>query len=1139
MWQAGILILYLIHHAHTANDPRCPAVNRSVICNSYLIIDRCQTDNNCHGGKVCCQQKCGKKCVIPIKPKPKLGICPPVVDKPASFCMLAKVASSCSGNDADCKGSKKCCPSFCGCQKCLEPISDPRPGCPAVPELEPQCFHFNQQCSHDIECSKGQLCCFNPSCGTSCRDKEEPVTKPGECPPNTPGVICPLFVRPGDCVDDGSCPGKQKCCLQGCSRNCVDPEPRCGPVCAISCPFGNVLDENNCPTCRCKTGCKGNVNPLESISCGAGQQRCPARYQCNTPSAGGSGVCCPYECPLVKCSEPCPYGCVVDVNGCQTCECKPRCGPVCAISCPFGNVLDENNCPTCRCKTGCKGNVNPLESISCGAGQQRCPARYQCNTPSAGGSGVCCPYECPLVKCSEPCPYGCVVDVNGCQTCECKPRCGPVCAISCPFGNVLDENNCPTCRCKTGCKGNVYPLESISCGSGQQRCPARYQCNTPPAGGGSGVCCPYECPPVKCSEPCPYGHVIDVNGCLTCECKPRCGPVCAIFCPFGNVLDENNCPTCRCKTGCKGNVNPLESISCGAGQQRCPARYQCNTPSVGGSGVCCPYECPPVQCSEPCPYGHVIDVNGCQTCECKPRCGPVCAISCPFGNVLDENNCPICRCKTGCKDNVNPLESISCGSGQQRCPARYQCNTPPAGGGSGVCCPYECPLVRCSEPCPYGYVIDVNGCQTCECKPRCGPVCAISCPFGNVLDENNCPTCRCKTGCKGNVNPLGSISCGSGQQRCPARFQCNTPPAGGSGVCCPYECPPVRCSEPCLYGYVIDVNGCQTCECKPRCGPVCAISCPFGNVLDENNCPTCRCKTGCKDNVYPLESISCGSGQQRCPPRYQCNTPPVGGSGVCCPYECPLVRCSEPCPYGYVIDVNGCQTCECKPRCPSVCLVFCPFGNIYDENNCPTCACKTGCAGNVKPLPSINCGSGQQRCPARYQCNTPPTDGDGVCCPYVCPQIKCSRQCPYGYKYDVNGCQTCQCLPACEKGTPQGTCRIGPFPSTPCPLGTYCKNSVCCKIPCKFGDPHPTLSCGMVSDSNKCPAGYSCLGGPADEYFACCPDENMPTTDKCRRDRYPKSKCYVRRSCRSDLSCRGKKKCCKQGCQYKCVNPVY
>nr|XP_022339058.1 BPTI/Kunitz domain-containing protein 4-like [Crassostrea virginica] len=58
---------------------------------------------------------------------------------------------------------------------------------------------------------------------------------------------------------------------------------RCGPVCAIFCPNGNVLDKFGCPTCRCK----------------------------------------PPICPLVLCARPCPNGVIVDKNGCSTCRCKP------------------------------------------------------------------------------------------------------------------------------------------------------------------------------------------------------------------------------------------------------------------------------------------------------------------------------------------------------------------------------------------------------------------------------------------------------------------------------------------------------------------------------------------------------------------------------------------------------------------------------------------------------------------------------------------------------------------------------------------------------------------------------------------------------------------------------------------------
>ncbi|XP_052097514.1 uncharacterized protein ZC84.1-like [Mytilus californianus] len=626
MWQAGILILYLIHYVHTGNDPRCPVLNRSVRCKSYLKVDQCQTDTNCHGGKVCCPQKCGKDCVTPIPAKPRPGVCPSVPKDVPEICKRIRVISNCHV-DTDCRSrNQKCCRKPCGNFACTDPLKGDRPGCPVCLNNQgstecPVCVRYQQLCNADTECKPGQMCCFNPSCGTSCKGKV------------CPEILCPL----------------------------------------IKCSLGFQKDENGCEICKCRQD----------------------------------------PCPMY--SPPPPWLC-----------------------------------------TDGKAKIFYVDGVKCYGPPGIIPCNKDCRLPKQPGP------------------------------------------------------------CKGSFPRYFFNLKTMKC------------------------------------EKFIYG-------------------------------------------GCQGNANNFELLT---------------------------------ECQDKC-----ID-------KPRPKCPPLCEIFCPFGNVIDKNNCPICKCKTGCTDIASPLPSVSCGLGKPRCPSKYQCKT--AQNGVGVCCPYECPLYKCKS-CPYGYVIDANGCQTCTCKPRCGPVCAIFCPFGNVLDENNCPTCRCKTGCKGNVSPLGSISCGSGQQRCPARYQCNTPSAGGSGVCCPY----------------------------------------------------------------------------------------------------------------------------------------------------------------------------------------------------VCPQIKCSRPCPYGYKSDVNVCQTCQCLPACEKGTPQGTCRFGPLDSKPCPSGTYCKNSVCCKIPCKFGDPHPTLSCGMVIGSNKCPAGYSCLGGPADEYFACCPDENKPTPDKCPRDRYPNSRCYVRRSCRNDSSCLGKKKCCKQGCQYKCVNPVY
>ncbi|KAK7088803.1 BPTI/Kunitz domain-containing protein 4-like [Littorina saxatilis] len=56
----------------------------------------------------------------------------------------------------------------------------------------------------------------------------------------------------------------------------------CGAVCAIECPYGNVLDSTACPTCDCH-------------------------------EAPG--------CPQIQCPIPCPNSYKI-VNGCSSCECQ-------------------------------------------------------------------------------------------------------------------------------------------------------------------------------------------------------------------------------------------------------------------------------------------------------------------------------------------------------------------------------------------------------------------------------------------------------------------------------------------------------------------------------------------------------------------------------------------------------------------------------------------------------------------------------------------------------------------------------------------------------------------------------------------------------------------------------------------------
>jgi hypothetical protein len=70
----------------------------------------------------------------------------------------------------------------------------------------------------------------------------------------------------------------------------------CGPVCAIYCQYGNVLDDKGCPTCKCKQSpCGDGLAPLKGYSCGGvfNRQQCPFGSRCIIGRGDKSGVCCP------------------------------------------------------------------------------------------------------------------------------------------------------------------------------------------------------------------------------------------------------------------------------------------------------------------------------------------------------------------------------------------------------------------------------------------------------------------------------------------------------------------------------------------------------------------------------------------------------------------------------------------------------------------------------------------------------------------------------------------------------------------------------------------------------------------------------------------------------------------------------
>ncbi len=75
-------------------------------------------------------------------------------------------------------------------------------------------------------------------------------------------------------------------------------DPACGVICAIYCPYGNVLDENSCPTCKCnESPCGNGQAPLDDFFCGRGpnSRACPSTHECIIAPDDGYAVCCPRQ----------------------------------------------------------------------------------------------------------------------------------------------------------------------------------------------------------------------------------------------------------------------------------------------------------------------------------------------------------------------------------------------------------------------------------------------------------------------------------------------------------------------------------------------------------------------------------------------------------------------------------------------------------------------------------------------------------------------------------------------------------------------------------------------------------------------------------------------------------------------------
>lgn len=456
---------------------------------------------------------------------------------------------------------------------------------------------------------------------------------------------------------------------------------------------------------------------------------------------------------------------------------------------------------------------------------------------------------------------------------------------------------------------------------------------------------------------------------------------------------------------------------------------------------------PPVQC------------DGLREGEClqQSHCAPIYAESgCACAACEPGVVCPPCECPPPTRtfvacEAIDPCEGLD----EQACRADATCEP--------LYLPEPCPAIACDPADPNCGVCDptvgYGGCRTAP--PTCAPVaCDLWCEYGFANGPDGCPTCACNPGpCEGlpedacraepgcepeyRGRPCAGAPCDPNDPACDAALPCD-PADPNCGFCDP----------------TVDYAGCR--PAPPVCPPVCEIACPYGKVRDANGCEICECLPGpggCAD----LSEGQCAE-DPRCEPRYV-------ESGCVCPAcepgrECPPCECPPPSrEYAGCEDVNTCshldeRACVDAPDCrPHYGRGPCP--DCEPGRECPPCedGVFLGCEPEVG-CPAVLC---EAECPGGYA-----YDAQGCqtceCLPPVCPEVLCDVYCEFGHRLDADGCETCECLPAprdCE-GLSEASCIDAPecepwYGDEGCACDACVPGEAC--PPCECPDPERYAGC--------------------------------------------------------------------------------
>ena len=297
--------------------------------------------------------------VLQQKPVPALrdaikpGFCPPVRSRTflrvlAQFAGGSACADQCI-SDADCGGTARCCPGECGAS-CAQPVLLPTPllpkpgacpaqvahpfGCPVNSEDEQRPAN---QCSMDVDCSGRSKCCFD-GCSSTCSQPEE-----GSANALMVSVSPPVCTLKGDYAREQS-HGELSWCVDTEGRPIDESFTRGSVRCS---PSGTVLEQR----------------ALGPVCADPAVQPQVCRHQCLEAK-------CPHHPDAVCVADPCDNCRVsfIDRETGHKVHCVDRCSqPVETGHCRAMFPRYAFNATSQRCEEfvygGCSGNDNNFDNL--------------------------------------------------------------------------------------------------------------------------------------------------------------------------------------------------------------------------------------------------------------------------------------------------------------------------------------------------------------------------------------------------------------------------------------------------------------------------------------------------------------------------------------------------------------------------------------------------------------------------------------------------------------------------------------------------------------------------------------------------------------------------------------------------------